>query len=242
MAEQKDYLGDKLRQVERAREDAYFRKLDQELVARMRQRESETEQEVSHLSDVFKTILVPVDFSPYSTKALNYAADIATVFAASIIVLHVIDRSTSLGQIRQRLTSKDRSAAAASGASRIADDELEAAVTEQREHAYADLQAFVPPRLASLAVDLRVVLGQPFERIIETAVQENVALIILGTHGRSGLSRAMMGSIAERVARLAPCPVMMVKAPSAEEESWLRGFYETFIPPSSNTGPTSTMV
>lgn len=242
MAEQKDYLGDKLRQVERAREDAYFRKLDQDLVAQMRQQASETEQEASHLSDVFKTILVPVDFSPYSTKALNYAADIATVFAASIIVLHVIDRPTSLRQIRQHLTGKDNATADLTDAPQISDDDLEAAVTEQREQAYADLQAFLPPRLASLVLDLRVVFGHPFERIIETAVQQKAALIILGTHGRTGLSRVVMGSIAERVARLAPCPVMMVKAPSEEEESWLQGFYETFIPPSSSTGPTSTMI
>lgn len=242
MAEQKDYLGDKLRQVERAREDVYFRKLDQELIARMRQQASETEQEVSHLSDVFKTILVPVDFSPYSIKALNYAADIATVFASSIIVLHVIDRPTSLRQIQQRFREKGKSTTESDDASQLSDDDLETAVTEQREQVYADLEAFLPPRLAGLPVDLHVVLGHPFERIIETAVQQNVGLIILGTHGRTGLSRAMMGSIAERVGRLAPCPVMMVKAPSEEEESWLRGFYETFMPPSSSSDSTSTMI
>lgn len=242
MAEQKDYLGDKLKQLERAREDMYFRKLDQELIAQMRQRASESEQEVSHLSDVFKTILVPVDFSPYSTKALNYAADMATVFAASVIVLHVIDRPTSLGHIRQRFGEKGKSTTAVADTAQLSDDDLAAAVDEQREQAYADLQAFLPPRLASIPLDLRVVVGHPFERIIETAVQQNAALIILGTHGRTGLSRAVMGSIAERVARLAPCPVMMVKSPSEEEQSWLQGFYETFIPPASSTGPTSTMI
>jgi nucleotide-binding universal stress UspA family protein len=242
VAEQKDYLGDKLRQVERAREDVYFRQLDQELVAQMRQQASETTEEENHLSDVFKTILVPVDFSPYSTKALNYAADMAAVCDASIIVLHVIDRPTSLSQIRQRFTEKSGATDDLTDAAQISDDILEAAVDEQREHAYADLQAFLPPRLASHPVDLRVVLGHPFERIIETAVRESAALIILGTHGRTGLSRAVMGSIAERVARLAPCPVMMVRAPSEEEESWLRGFYETFIPPSSSAGPDSTMI
>jgi universal stress protein A len=229
--ERKDYLGDKLRLVERAREDVYFRKLDQDLVAKMRQQAAETTQEVRHLSDVFKTILVPVDFSPYSTKALNYAADMAAVFASSIIVLHVIDRPTSLRHIHQHLGEKGVSISASADAAQISDKELETAVNEQREHTYADLQAFLPPRLASHPVDLRVLLGHPFERILETAVQEDVALIILGTHGRKGLSRAVIGSISERVARLAPCPVMMVKEPSEEEASWLRGFYETFIPP-----------
>lgn len=242
MAERKDYLGEKLRQVERAREDVYFRKLDQELVAQMRQQTSETAREASHLSDVFKTILVPVDFSPYSTKALNYAADMATVFGASIVVLHIIDRPTSLHQIRQRFQEKGVSTTDVTDDSQISNDDLDTAVDEQREQAYADLQAFLPPRLADLTVDLRVVLGHPFERIIETAVQEDVALIILGTHGRTGLSRAMMGSIAERVARMAPCPVMMVKSSSEEEEGWLRGFYETFIPPGSDSDSSSTMI
>jgi Universal stress protein family len=74
----------------------------------------------------------------------------------------------------------------------------------------------------------------PFERILETAVREEIALIIMGTHGRTGLSRVVMGSIAERVTRLAPCPVLTVKATTAEEESWLQNFYATFIRPKSN--------
>ncbi len=242
MAENKDYLGEKLRQVERAREDAYFRHLDQELVERMRQQASETNEEAKHLSEVFKTILVPVDFSPSSTKALNYAADMANVFSASIIVLHVIDRETGVSRIRQRLKEKGVTVASPTEAAQVSSDDLEAAVTDQREQAYADLQVFLPPRFASHLIDLRVVLGHPFERIIETAVQQDVALIILGTHGRTGLSRAVMGSIAERVARLAPCPVMMVKAPSEEEESWLQGFYETFIPATRGAGTTSTVI
>lgn len=242
MAENKDYLGEKLRQVERAREDAYFRHLDQELVERMRQQASETTAEAEHLSEVFKTILVPVDFSPSSTKALNHAADMANAFAASIIVLHVIDRETGVSRIRQRLREKGVTVANPAEEAQVSSYDLETAVTDQREQVYADLQAFLPPRLANHPVDLRVVLGHPFERIIETAVQQNVALIILGTHGRTGLSRAVMGSIAERVARLAPCPVMMVKAPSEEEEGWLQGFYETFIPAKPGTGPTSTVI
>ena len=242
MAENKDYLGEKLRQVERAREDAYFRHLDHELVERMRQQASETAEEARHLSEVFKTILVPIDFSPYSTKALNYAADMASKFSASIIVLHVIDRETGVRRIRQRLTEKGITVASQTEAARVSPGGLEAAVADQREQAYTDLQDFLPASLANHQVDLRVVLGHPFERIIETAVQQNVALIILGTHGRTGLSRAVMGSIAERVARLAPCPVMMVKAPNEEEESWLQGFYETFIPSTRGAGTTSTVI
>ena len=93
------------------------------------------------------------------------------------------------------------------------------------------LQALLPPRLARYPLELRVVVGRPFERIIETAIREPVGLIVLGTHGRMGLSRVAVGSVAEHVVRLAPCPVLTVKGPTPEEASWLQGLYETFLPP-----------
>ena len=74
-----------------------------------------------------------------------------------------------------------------------------------------------------------MVFGRPFERIIETAVKEEVALIIMRTHGRTGLAHITLGSIAERVVRLAPCAVLTVKAPTPESESWLKEFYATFL-------------
>ena len=96
---------------------------------------------------------------------------------------------------------------------------MEAVLDHQREQAYKALQAFLPPRLAVYPLELRVVFGRSFERIVETAVHEEVALIVMGTHGRTGLSRVAAGSVAERVVRLAPCPVLTVKAPTPESES-----------------------
>jgi nucleotide-binding universal stress UspA family protein len=86
--------------------------------------------------------------------------------------------------------------------------------------------------LAQYPVELRVVAGHPFERILEVAVREQVALIVLGTHGRTGLAHAIMGSVAERVVRLAPCPVLTVKGATVAEKSWLQEVYDKFIPPS----------
>ena len=74
-------------------------------------------------------------------------------------------------------------------------------------------------QLAHHAIELRVLVGQPFERILKTAVQEHVALIVLGTHGRTGLAHLIMGSVAERVVRLAPCPVLTVKASPADAQA-----------------------
>ena len=74
-----------------------------------------------------------------------------------------------------------------------------------------------------------MVVGHAFERIVETAVREKVALIVLGTHGRTGLAHAIMGSVAERVVRLAPCPVLTVKTAAVEEHDWLQRIYATFL-------------
>jgi nucleotide-binding universal stress UspA family protein len=236
MTESKDYLGETLRLVERAREDVYFRKLDQELIARMRQQNVEPAEEATQHGTVFTPILVPVDFSPSSTKALLCAADIAERFAASLIVLHVIAREVGVGAMQQRLrqdSGSPLSPPVPPDTPEMPREVMETVMADCREQAYTELQAFVPSRLAQYPVELRVVIGHPFERIIETAVREQAGLIIMGTHGRTGLSRVAMGSVAERVVRLASCPVLTVKAPTSEEASWLQGLYETFLRPTS---------
>jgi len=236
MAEEKDYLGEKLRLAERAREDAYFRQLDQALIAQMRQQAPAETQDPIPWSGMFTPILVPVDFSAYSTSALRHAAGIAARFASSIVVLHVIPRETATHALQQRLGYSVMSVlgpAAAQNASDIPTEVAEEAVVDLREQAYTALQAFLPVQLVQYPVELRVVVGHPFERILETAVRENVGLIVLGTHGRTGLMHAIMGSVAERVVRLAPCPVLTVKTATASEseKSWLESLYEKFIKP-----------
>ena len=71
--------------------------------------------------------------------------------------------------------------------------------------------------------------GQPFQRIVETAVAEDAGLIVMGTHGRTGLERVAVGSVAERVIRLAPCPVLTVKAAASESGSWLKELYASLL-------------
>jgi nucleotide-binding universal stress UspA family protein len=234
MAEGKDYFGETLRLAERARENAYFRTLDQELLAKMRQQDALAAEEAVQHSTVFTPILVPVDFSPSSTTALLCAADIAERCAASLIVLHVMAREVGMHATHQRLGQSSMPLLGpfvTTDTPEVPYEILESVIVHCREQAYTALQAFLPPRLARSPLELRVVVGRPFERIIETAIREPVGLIVLGTHGRTGLSRVAMGSVAERVVRLAPCPVLTVKAPTPEEASWLQGFYETFLPP-----------
>lgn len=232
MADQKDYLGEKLRLVERAREDAYFRKLDQALIDQMRQQEREVADAATQTEGLFRSLLIPVDFSEYSVVALRYAAALAERFASSMIVLHVIPRETTARAMQQRVGAPRMpllGPLALYGAGDVPPDVQEEVVVDLREQAYTALQAFVPASLGKHAVELRVVVGHPFERIIETAVHEKVAMIILGTHGRTGLTHAIMGSVAERVVRLAPCPVLTVKSAAVEEKNWLQGIYDKFI-------------
>jgi nucleotide-binding universal stress UspA family protein len=165
-------------------------------------------------------------------QALERAADVAERFGSSLILLHVIAAQAGVHAVAQHVGARavvpDIREKEGEGPE-ISDEEVETAIGQQREKAYAALQAFLPPRIAKYPCELRVIFGRPFERIVETAVKEKVDLIILGTHGRTGLARLAMGSVAERVVRLAPCPVLTVKAQTPESESWLQDFYASFM-------------
>lgn len=236
MASGKDYFGEKMRLLERAQEDTYFRKLDRELIDKMRQQaaaqEAKEAVDEGRPESTFSPILVPVDFSPYAMRALEKAGDLAERFGASIIALHIIHSEMGVQALAKRL-GKSVVVPTVNGESReaadLADGDVETVLDHQRKQAYEALQAFVPPRLANYPLELRVLFGRPFERIVETAVKEEVDLVVMGTHGRTGLAHIALGSIAERVVRLAPCSVMTVKAATPESESWLQEFYTTFL-------------
>jgi len=181
MTEYRDYLGDKFQLAERAREDIYFRKLDQDLIAQLCQQaeqEAKKTKPVASSSNAFSNVLIPVDFSPYAMRALEKAADIAERFASLLTVLHVIHPDIGTTVVAKQLGQQ----ASVSGGDE-ADDTLDALIDKQREQAYAAPEAFLPPRLAPHPIELRVVFGRPFERIVETAVQSRSDLIVMGTHG-----------------------------------------------------------
>ena len=142
-----------------------------------------------------KTILVPTDFSEPSVEALNYAKDLATAFKASVHLLHVVqDPLTqpwgleSYGPLPVELL-KDIKARAQKG--------LEESLTEAERKTHN--------------VTLVTVEGAPFSQIVEYAKTHPVDLIVMGTHGRGTLAHAILGSVAERVVRFAPCPVLTVR-------------------------------
>ena len=149
-------------------------------------------------------ILVPSDFSEDSTRALEYAEDFARMFGAEIVVLHVDQILAPIAIGPAPGAGYDPSAMAAVG--KIAE--------EQRALAQRELDRIVK-KLQDEGLRARGLLrsGAPFVEIVTAAQKENAGLIVMGTHGRSALAHILMGSVAERVVRKAPCPVLTVRHP-----------------------------
>lgn len=136
-----------------------------------------------------RKILVPTDFSPYAERALKWAASLAGHYNAEILLLHVLpDTATIWGSEPVQELTRLRTKAEA----RLKDD-----ATSLQD--------------CGKTVTVLAVSGQPFHEICAVATQYNVDLIVMGTHGRSGLSHVLLGSVAERVVRHAPCPVLTVR-------------------------------
>lgn len=143
-----------------------------------------------------KKILVPIDFSDYSKNALNYAADFAKLFKAEVTLIYVVEPviyppDFSMGQI----------------AVPTVDIELDKRAKEELENL---AQKQIPRELKTKII---VKTGKPFIEIIETAAEIEADLIIIATHGHSGVEHILFGSTAEKVVRKAPCPVLTLREP-----------------------------
>lgn len=152
-----------------------------------------------------KNILVPVDFSPCSHKALHYALSFARQFSADILLLHVV---VIVPPPPQMLV--------------LESDALRA---NYYEDAAKRLSEWRKEAISRVSVKATVRQGTSAPQEIVAAAHEcNSDLIVLGNHGRSGLARAIMGSTAERVVRHAPCPVFVVRE---KEHEFLVGAKES---------------
>jgi len=140
--------------------------------------------------------LVPLDFSEYANQALDYAINLASKLGARLTLLHVI-QSLPLGGVDMGVTLPYTYI-----------QDLEAEIMENMHACLERVTA------AGLEGEIVVVHGVPFHEIIETAKTQQVALIIMGTHGRTGFQHVLLGSVAEKVVRLAPCPVLVARQPS----------------------------
>jgi nucleotide-binding universal stress UspA family protein len=138
-------------------------------------------------------ILFPTDFSQSAQQAQNYACELAKKFGAELHAMHIVPDPLPVPGPEGSWILPDESVPA-----RKHEAELELAVRME----------------AALAGDVKVVrsvpVGKPVQVIIDYAKTHEIDLIVIGTHGHTGLSHLLLGSIAEKVVRLATCPVLTV--------------------------------
>ena len=142
------------------------------------------------MKSLITRILVPTDFSRPSEPALDYAHELAQQFGASLHLLHVVNRP---------LLAEGLAA--------------EAYMSEKFE---SDMVRGTEARLRKLAPDAAstdVVFGYPAKAIVDWASRLSADLIVMGSHGRTGMAHLMLGSVAEAVVRTAQCPVLTVRQP-----------------------------
>jgi nucleotide-binding universal stress UspA family protein len=151
---------------------------------------------VNKMETTINKVLVPIDFSDYSKSALKYAVNFAKSFSAEVILVYVVEPiiyppDFSMGQIAMPSIN-----------------------TEWDERAKDELAKLAKNEITGVnSVKTIIKTGKPFVEIIETAKEENVDLIIIATHGHSGVEHILFGSTAEKVVRKAPCPVLTLREP-----------------------------
>ncbi|HHT9111008.1 MAG TPA: universal stress protein [Candidatus Brocadiaceae bacterium] len=145
-----------------------------------------------------KNVLCPVDYSVYSEKALHYAIEFAEKYQAKLYLMHVLDIRVydindpdlyNVNIVDKETIEKLRA-------------RLLKCVSEETK--------------GKIPVEAIVIQGVPFTEIITAARDYKIDMIVIGTHGRTGLSHAIMGSVAEKVVRKSPCPVLTVRHPEHE--------------------------
>jgi nucleotide-binding universal stress UspA family protein len=143
-----------------------------------------------------KRVLVPIDFSDYSKNSLKYAVNFVKYFGAELYLVYVIEPviyppDFSMGQIA--IPSVD---------------------AEIDKRAFEELDTLakseIPPEVKCKCI---IKTGKPFIEIIDTAKQEDIDLIIIASHGHTGVEHILFGSTAEKVVRKAPCPVLSFRDP-----------------------------
>lgn len=139
-------------------------------------------------------ILHPTDFSECAAEAQAVAVDLARKLAAELVLVQVLVEAPlySEGFISRR--------------------QVQTVYDAQRKWSEETLEARAEQlRQSGIKTSWRVQAGAPHEEIVRTAEEEHADMIVMGTHGRGGLNRMILGSVAERVIRLARCPVLTVR-------------------------------
>lgn len=147
----------------------------------------------------FNKILTAIDFSENSDYAFDYALTLAKQFGSQLTILHVINEPVDLRGFY---------------VPHISFEQLEKEIEEGAEKMMAK---FCGSKMGDFAnFTTSIVTGIPYEEIIRTAQETAASLVVLGTHGRTGLDHLIFGSTAERVVRGASCPVLTIRLPAEQ--------------------------
>ena len=146
-----------------------------------------------------KTIVMPTDFSESSDAALGYASALAAESGALLYILHVGEDSHAY--------------VAGYGAIGYTPDLVDRVARENQA-----LLEKIEPTLPHVRHEHKYLTGVPDQEILAFAEEVNADLIVIGSHGRTGISRLLLGSVAEAVVRRAGCPVLTIKQPQSEVE------------------------
>lgn len=138
---------------------------------------------------VQKTILFPTDFSLASDAALAHAEALAKQMGAKLLIVHVEEPPLAYGG-----------------------GELYYGIPEPSSERILAMLEDVKPADPKVPFTHRLTMGDPAGEIVRLAAEEPAEMIVLGTHGRTGMTRLLMGSVAEGVVRRAPCPVLVYRA------------------------------
>lgn len=144
-----------------------------------------------------KKILVPTDFSEQGKTALMYAVAFADQFGAAVDLLHVME-PVPPGALLSYISLSD----------------LKKSMEEDAEKNMEELSAEWTDY--AFPVKKIIVEGHPFVEIIKHAKESNADMVVMGTHGRGAIAHMLLGSVAEKVVRKAPCPVLTVRHPEHE--------------------------
>ena len=135
-----------------------------------------------------KTILFPTDFSTASDAALVHAESLARQMNARLLIVHVEEPPLAYGG-----------------------GELYYGLPEPSSERILKMLEDVKPSDPAVPYTHRLTMGDPAGEVVRMATDENAEMIILGTHGRTGMMRFLMGSVAEAIVRRAPCPVLVYR-------------------------------
>jgi nucleotide-binding universal stress UspA family protein len=144
-----------------------------------------------------KRVLAPTDFSPHSERAVRFACDLAARFGAELHLVNVLSEIIPAGPDPMLMP--------------VMPPQF---YQESEERATETLRNLLQPAWGKpTAVTTAVRWGSPVEAIVDYAKEQSIDLIVIATHGRTGLSHVLLGSVAERIVREAPCPVLTIRDP-----------------------------